>query len=333
MPAGLTTIQYKDATGTTKSGLAGSDGSNTTTGVTAFDQTGVPIAIATSTLQTAGNSSLSTIAGAAGTAIAQEGTDATGVTQLSGGAGIRGWLSGIYSKLAGTLTVSAASLPLPTGAATAALQGTGNTSLGSIVTALGSTLTVQNAAGTNNIGAVTLAIGSSNVSSTVPVPITSTAYASLKTNVSNTAGAYTYTAPGMILGGVQTLTNVFRTAGGTALFSGVDVLVKYNTIANISTLPIDILVFDALPVGTYTDQATFNLNASDFSKLVGIAQITTSWASLGTGGSIGSCSPITKIIKNNEAGTSLYLLPVLRSAYTFSSGTTDVTLLTRLAPQ
>lgn len=43
---------------------------------------------------------------------AQDGTDATGVTQLAGGVGIRGWLSGCFSKLssiatsvAGTLTV------------------------------------------------------------------------------------------------------------------------------------------------------------------------------------------------------------------------------------
>ena len=37
---------------------------------------------------------------------AADGTDATGVTQLTGGIGIRGWLSGIYSKLSGTIAVS-----------------------------------------------------------------------------------------------------------------------------------------------------------------------------------------------------------------------------------
>lgn len=47
----------------------------------------------------------------------QDGTDATGVTQLSGGVGIRGWLSGCFSKLsaiatsvAGTLAVSNSAL-------------------------------------------------------------------------------------------------------------------------------------------------------------------------------------------------------------------------------
>lgn len=37
---------------------------------------------------------------------AQDGADATGVSQLSGGVGIRGWLSGIYSKLSAALAVT-----------------------------------------------------------------------------------------------------------------------------------------------------------------------------------------------------------------------------------
>ena len=82
------------------------------------------------------------------TGAAADGTDATGVSQMTGGTGIRGWLSAIYAKLlgsiavtgtfwqatqpvsgtvtanagTGTMAVSAASLPLPTGAATSANQ-------------------------------------------------------------------------------------------------------------------------------------------------------------------------------------------------------------------
>ncbi len=58
---------------------------------------------------------------------AQDGTDGTGITAPTGGVGIRGWLSGIYNKLAGTVAVSAASLPLPTGAAQDGTDGTGIT--------------------------------------------------------------------------------------------------------------------------------------------------------------------------------------------------------------
>lgn len=40
--------------------------------------------------------------------LAGDGTDGTGITQPTGGAGIRGWLSGIYSKLSGILSVQPA---------------------------------------------------------------------------------------------------------------------------------------------------------------------------------------------------------------------------------
>lgn len=78
---------------------------------------------------------------------ASVGSDGASPPSISG-TGVRGWLRGIYEKLAGTLTVtgpltdsqlrassvpvSASSLPLPTGAATAARQDTSNTSLASI---------------------------------------------------------------------------------------------------------------------------------------------------------------------------------------------------------
>lgn len=65
---------------------------------------------------------------------AQDGSDATGVTPPAGAAGLRGWASAIYNQLhsstvavtgtfwQATQPVSAASLPLPSGAATAAKQ-------------------------------------------------------------------------------------------------------------------------------------------------------------------------------------------------------------------
>ena len=48
------------------------------------------------------------------TGAAQDGTDASGVPVPAGGNGIRGWLSGIYSKLSGTLSVGVATA-LPAG--------------------------------------------------------------------------------------------------------------------------------------------------------------------------------------------------------------------------
>jgi hypothetical protein len=79
---------------------------------------------------------------------------------ISGGAlSVGGTVTALPS---GTQAISAASLPLPTGAATAANQTTANTSLGSIVTALGSpvqagsTLTIAGSLGITSVGSVTL---------------------------------------------------------------------------------------------------------------------------------------------------------------------------------
>jgi len=106
------------------------------------------------------------------TGAAADGTDATGVTPPAGAVGIRGWLSGIYSKLAGTLTVggtvavsgtvpvsgtfyqatqpvSASALPLPSGASTDASLTNGNQK--TQVTALPSL-----PAGANAIGSVSV---------------------------------------------------------------------------------------------------------------------------------------------------------------------------------
>ena len=98
---------------------------------------------------------------------AQDGTDATGVLPPAGAVGIRGWLSSIYNKLTGSLTVtgtfwqatqpvSAASLPLPTGAATSANQ------------------LVALPAGTNAIGSI---IGRTTMATVTPAVTANGAYA------------------------------------------------------------------------------------------------------------------------------------------------------------
>jgi hypothetical protein len=154
------------AAGSNLSVVNGSDGTtkvpistpvNDTNGNTVVAHLGMTVASGVATPTSAANplpvaaASLPLPAGAA-----QDGTDATGVTAPAGGAGIRGWLSGIYSRLGGTITVafpgpqavaqsgawsvgltgtptvgvsgtvavSAASLPLAAGAATAANQPT-----------------------------------------------------------------------------------------------------------------------------------------------------------------------------------------------------------------
>jgi hypothetical protein len=110
------------------------------------------------------------------TGASQDGTDGTGITPPVGGSGIRGWLSGIFNKLntsvsvtgtfwqatqpvsgsvsvsnlPSTQAISAASLPLPTGAATAANQATQTTALAAIENALAGTLSVSGSVAVSN---------------------------------------------------------------------------------------------------------------------------------------------------------------------------------------
>ncbi|MGQ0446145.1 MAG: hypothetical protein ACT4O2_13725 [Beijerinckiaceae bacterium] len=104
---------------------------------------------------------------------AQDGTDATDVLPPAGAVGIRGWLSGIYSKLASSVSVtgtfwqatqpvSAASLPLPAGAATAVNQPT--------AAAQGSTTSGQT--GRLVQGAVTAAAPAYVTAQTSPISLT-----------------------------------------------------------------------------------------------------------------------------------------------------------------
>jgi hypothetical protein len=132
-------VQDQDGTGASIAGVH-----------TLRNTAGADVNPATSDLQTAANASLASIATntAAGSAI-------TGASMPSGGGGVIGWLSAIWTSLSGTLSVSAAALPLPTGAAqeaggnlatiaansataaTAAAQATGNASLSAISAATG----------------------------------------------------------------------------------------------------------------------------------------------------------------------------------------------------
>ena len=115
MTAVYTTKTARDGVGNSfNAALQDQDGTGASVaGVHALrDSAGANVNPATSDLQTAANVSLSSIATntAPGAAI-------TGAAMPSGGVGALGWLSAIWSKLSGTLSVSAASLPLPTGAA------------------------------------------------------------------------------------------------------------------------------------------------------------------------------------------------------------------------
>ncbi len=126
----------------------GGGGSNASVGVTG---SAVPVdATAIGYQNASGN--LAIPSASAGLPISDTGASATGVSQPPGGSGLSGWLSGIYSKLTGTLSVSwsgqsvsVSSLPaIPAGAN--AIGTIGVTSIPDAAFGSGSTVSAVNTA-------------------------------------------------------------------------------------------------------------------------------------------------------------------------------------------
>ena len=213
----------------------------------AMQQTGGSVAIA-------GTAAISAVSLPLPAGAAQDGADATGVTQFTGGVGIRGWLSGIFSKLSNALAVtqsgtwtvqpgntanttawkvdgsavtqpvSTASLPLPAGASTAAKQ----PALGTAGAASADVLSVQGVA-----SMTALKIDGSGV--TQPVSGTVTANAGTNLNTSALALAANQTLPytpvtpaaatatkGLLLGGQYNGTSLPSFTSGQQGFIPVD---------------------------------------------------------------------------------------------------------------
>jgi len=101
-PANPLAIQSVTAPGT--AGLFASAIQGVINGVAVLISGSVSVLNFPGTQPVSGTVSISTLPGSP----AQDGTDATGVAQVAGGVGIRGWLSSIYNRLSGTLTTTLA---------------------------------------------------------------------------------------------------------------------------------------------------------------------------------------------------------------------------------
>jgi hypothetical protein len=137
-----TTANPLNVTGISGGGGSGSNASVGTTGATAPAS-----ATALGYQNASGNLTLPTPT--AGLPVADSGAAITGAAMPAGGAGLSGWLSAIWTKLSGTLAVSAASLPLPTGAAQ---EAGGN--LASLTTAHGGVADTAYVSGSGSVIAV-----------------------------------------------------------------------------------------------------------------------------------------------------------------------------------
>jgi hypothetical protein len=158
---------------------------------------------------------------------------------------------------------------------------------------------------TDGTGVVGLNAGTNMIgSTTVPGVVTK------NPTVTVTAGAYT---TGQVVGGLLTITNTFRTSGGSGTILNVGVSVKTAL-----TAPFDVIFFGTNPSNsTFTDNASLAVNVADLPFIAGIVHCT-DLVSLGTP-QILQAYNVNIPVKNGSSNTSLYAVIVIRGAETFAS--------------
>lgn len=114
---------------TSASNAPNTGGANNTVAVSNFPTT-QPVSGSVSVSNFPATQAISASALPLPTGAAQDGTDATGVTAPTGGSGIRGWLSGIYSKLIGQIRIIVSDPSSGNGALVTAFHNADNQSLG-----------------------------------------------------------------------------------------------------------------------------------------------------------------------------------------------------------
>lgn len=181
-----------------------------------------------------------------------------------------------------TQPISAASLPLPAGAATSALQSTINTTLGTPFQAggsIGNTSFGATQATAANLNATVVGTGTFPVQNTTAagenhigevggnmLPITND-----MTTSNNTV------TTGKSIGGLQTLANAVRVSGALGA-SGTSGYIQNITVTftdAVGSGPLDVYYFNASPSGsTCTDNTAFVLANADRDKVIGIIHVT-----------------------------------------------------------
>ena len=275
------------------------------------------------------------------------GTDATGVTQPTGGQGIRGWLSAIYSKLLGSIAVtgtfwqatqpvSIASMP-STPVTGTFWQATQPVSAAASAFADGSDATIgakADAAGTGTVSLIALTkqlhldlvaatpagsavIGQVGIDQTTP-GTTNRVFAGGTSSVAVTP-TLTVAAHAIntVCGSALTFANAFGSAGSGVLDSII------LTSKAVQTTGFKLYLFKANPSNTtWTDAGTPAIAAADIANLIGVYSFGPPDSNLGTV-TLWEADAITKAI--NAGGTSLYGVLICTAAFTPAS-TSDLTV-------
>lgn len=126
--------------------------------------------------------------------------------------------------------------------------------------------------------------------------------------------ATTY-ASGKVVGGVQTITDGALSQGaGVVLLS----LGVFESGANANALTV--LIFDTLPTGTYTEGATFTMDAADIAKLVTAVSIA-SGDYVTVGGVAVAQKDLPPVVARPTADAKLYAMVVSAGSVTLASTT------------
>jgi hypothetical protein len=131
-----------------------------------------------------------------------------------------------------------------------------------------------------------------------------------------TAGAYT---AGDVIGGELTLTNAMRVTSGSGVLHSITIFDADNEGAEM-----DILLFDANPSGTYTDNGAPTWNSADEAKFIGHVAIATSDYLTINAQKLVTKTNIGLTVKANGS-QNLYAVIVLTGAPTYGT-TTDLTI-------
>ena len=243
---------------------------------------------------------------------AQDGVDGTSITAPTGGSGIRGWLSGIYKAVTGTLTVSgtvtanagsgtmavsAASLPLPAGAMGSSGGSVGVTNFPTTAdtnTGAAGASTIRMALATGSTVAATMSAAVTGPTSTLTLPATTTAYGSGQL-VASSATAGSVVVPSFAIA---------NTAGGAAI-GRLRLSVNDATATAWPAVKLQVDLWTAAPTFTNGDRGAF-LPATGVAGH--LAAFTCTMSAEYGDGAYAECSPAvgSYVIPKLASGTTVY---------------------------
>lgn len=237
---------------------------------------------------------LTVITNRIGDTIASDGVDGTGITPPTGGNGIRGWLSGVYARLAanGPLGLMLDGLE--------ALAQSILTGVGTISSQLPASLGQK--AKTASLPVV--------LPSDQTVPVSSPAAVVSVTPTVSTTPVYT---SGDVIGGKITLANAVAVSAGASLLHQIQLMDRANQKPEGS-----IIVFNADPTAaTLTDNTALALSTDDAKVVAVIPVVAANWVTLNTK-AFATLSNLGCAVKA-ASGTSLYAAFVTTSTPTFAA--------------